>query len=261
MSKSKHNGVDPRDVMDQYGADALRFYLLFKAPVSLSFEWKHEGVFSSRKWLEKFWNHVWDFFLQRENHFEASADWDPIDSEWEIFIVGETNKAIQRYSENCHVEESYKMNVSIAALMELFNSLKRVPIEKRMTKSYETSLKSLLILLSPICPHFSAELWRHFGGAENSPQDSCQIFDEKFPQMMEISAASCRIFDSQKDRKIHVALNGKTKGWVEISGNFEREQDLIDFVLNSEKTKEILNGAPVVKTFLAKNSKFINLVV
>ena len=153
MSKSKGNIVDPDSMIGQYGADALRLFILFAAPPETELEWDERGLEGSFKFLNRVW--------RIQDNLKEKADEQ---------LTRSLHKAIKKVTQDFG---EFKFNTAIASLMELTNAVYLSGADKEV-------FSKLLILLSPIVPHFSEELWQIMGNKESIFKASWPEFNEKF---------------------------------------------------------------------------------
>ena len=140
MSKSRGNIVNPDEIIQKYGADTLRLFILFAAPPETELEWDDRGIEGASKFLNRIWR------IQDELKEKPDAQ-----------LIRLLHKAIKKVTEDI---EGFKFNTAIASMMELVNAVYQMGIDKE-------SWAKLLILLEPIAPHLACELWQRLGNAES----------------------------------------------------------------------------------------------
>jgi len=150
MSKSRGNIVDPDSIIQRYGADTLRLFILFAAPPETELEWDDRGIEGAHKFL----NRVWRI---REN-LKEKADQD---------LIKVMHRLIKRITEDV---ESFKFNTAIAAMMEFVNAIYQSAADREV-------FSNLLIMLGPIAPHFCEELWQSLGNKESILKASWPKYD------------------------------------------------------------------------------------
>lgn len=221
MSKSRGNVVNPDDIVRDYGADTLRTYEMFIGDFEKSVPWSENGVKGCRRFLERVWR------LQ-----DIVKDGDEYSKELESNI----HKTIKKVSEDF---ETLKFNTGIAALMSLLNSFNDFG---SITKK---DLKTLLILLNPVAPHITEELWEttNLGG---------YLHDTTWP-----------IYDEEKTKddvvEMPIQINGKVRGKVEVS--VDDSQDMVrEKVLKDENILKFIEGKNIVKEIFVAG-KIYNIVV
>ena len=154
MSKSKYNGVDPVPVIDEYGADTVRLFILFKAPPENVLEWDIKAIQGIYRWLSRLWSLVGknlEGLSEREEGFAISE-------EEEKSIMFATHMAIKNVTNYLDIE-NHTFNVAIAELMKLSNSLSDVSDTAKKSLAFHKCLRCLCILLSPMAPHIASEMW------------------------------------------------------------------------------------------------------
>jgi leucyl-tRNA synthetase len=218
MSKSRGNIVDPDSMIQRYGADTLRLFMLFAAPPETELEWDDramEGAF-------KFLNRVW----RVQDNLKDKAD-EP--------LVRAMHKAIKKISSDV---EEFKFNTAIASMMELVNSIYQSGADKEV-------YSNLIIMLSPIAPHFCEEVWQNLGNQESVFKSSWPEFDPKI--LVEDTVT------------IVVQVNGKVRSKLGVALNLAEEK-LREICLADEKLKPWIGDKPL-KKFIVVPNKIINIVV
>lgn len=218
MSKSKGNTVDPDSMIKNYGADALRLFILFAAPPETELEWDERGLEGANKFL----NRVWRI---HENLKTKAED----------VIIKNLHKTIKKVSEDF---SAFKFNTAIASLMELTNAIYQHGADKDI-------FSKLVILLSPIAPHFAEELWQILGNKES-------IFKASWPK-----------YDAgllvEENIELVIQVNGKVRSKIEVPLDIS-ESSLKELVLKDEKLIPWLGNKPP-KKFIVVPQKLINIVI
>ncbi|WP_035586456.1 leucine--tRNA ligase [Hippea jasoniae] len=236
MSKSKGNVVDPDDIINNYGADTARLFILFAAPPEKDLEWSDEGVEGAYRFLNRLWRLVVNYKNLKSRDVE-------IDSERLKKLNYMINFTIKRVTEDF---EDYHFNTAIAACMEFVNFLQDF---KPQTDSEEAlfakALEVLLVLLNPIVPHIAEELWQISG-------HSGLIAYEQWPK-----------YDSKaliKDKvTIAITVNGKLRDTIEADAGLG-EDEIFEKAIQSAKVKRHIDGKTVIKKIYVKD-KLLNIVV
>ncbi|KAK7069523.1 putative class-I aminoacyl-tRNA synthetase, partial [Halocaridina rubra] len=163
MSKSKHNGIDPQDVLDEYGADTTRLLMLANyAPFSQR-SWSTETFPGIINWQNRIWLTVTEFIQQRENKNDDTADCDQsVVSENELehykkFLWESRNYSVRGASFN--MQETHQISTSISFMQRLTAHMRKVPQYVMLTEEFERALAAQIIMLSPITPHLASEMW------------------------------------------------------------------------------------------------------
>lgn len=242
MSKSKGNIINPDDVVNKYGADALRMYEMFMGPLEDMKPWNTKGIVGISRFLEK----VWDYYQSRVVDFKDDGVYDSGDDKKtkDIRFDSIIEKTIKKVTDDI---ESFKFNTAISQLMICFNKLKKdlksgwsqeLPITK-------AQLERLLIVFSPFAPHMAEELWEKLEHEES-------IFKQKWPK-----------YDKElaKDETIQLVIqvNGKLRDTVEAPADIA-EEGAKKLAQESKKIKKWTKGKEIVKTIFVKG-KLINIVI
>ena len=221
MSKRWGNVINPDEVIDKHGADALRVYEMFMGPFSQAVAWNTKGLIGARKFLDKLWR-------LSEKTFDDHRDNQP--------LLALTQKTIKKVGRDI---DDFKLNTAVSSLMILVNELGKV--EKISNNLYE----SLLKILAPFAPHLAEELWEKTGHRES-------IFKEKWPQYDQALIADEEI-------EIPVMINGKLRDALKIAPEIT-EEEIKKLVLQSAKVKKWLAGQES-KKFIYIKGKVVNIVV
>jgi leucyl-tRNA synthetase len=221
MSKSRGNVINPDDIVNEYGADTLRLYEMFIGDFEKSVPWSQNGVKGCRRFLERVWR------LQ-----ELIVDDESISKKLESAI----HKTIKKVSEDY---ENMKFNTAIAAMMSLVNDFYALG---KVTKG---EFKVLLILLNPVAPHITEELWSIIGNETPITESNWPAWDE-----------SKTIDDSVE---IVVQINGKVKGKVVVSPDATQEE-VKSKILADDKLKLLFEGKTIIKIIYVPG-RIINIVI
>lgn len=235
FSKSKGNGIDPLEVIEQgYGADAIRLYEMFAAPVELDVLWDIQGIPGAYRFLSRVWNITQEFIeVGPEESKTDNAD-----------ILKITHKMIKKVTED--IEED-RFNTAIASLMELTNYLYKAKDSTGINQSgnWRFAIEALLMLVAPFAPHIAEELWSELGNKDTIHVDHWPMWEDKYLQ-----------FDTMK---IVVQVNGKVRSTVEVDSDATKEQ-VIEITMKDKKVAEYLNGNSVKKTIYVPN-RLVNFVI
>ena len=235
MSKSRGNVVNPDEVVSRLGADAVRCFLMFIGPWDQGGPWSDVGINGVARWL----NRVWDVAERDPSDLDAS----PTDPQEVRETVGQLHRTIRK----CYNDlDRFKFNTAIAALMEFSNHLNRVWSEGKIdSATWRECIESLLILLAPMAPHISEELWEHTG-------HQYSIHQRRFPEWDDVLAAEDTI-------TLVVQVNGKVRDRLQVPADIGggAAQEL---ALSSPRVQSYTNGKPVSKTVYVPG-RLINLVV
>ena len=240
MSKSKGNIVSPTEIIDKYGSDTARLFILFAAPPDRDLEWSETGVEGSYKFLNRVWRLVLEIIENADETQKAE-----VSSADDRQLYYELNKTVKRVTE-CLAAGRFSFNTSISSIMELVNEMYRYKETEAPNYALmrEAAVK-LVLVLSPFVPHICEEMWQKLG-FEHS------LYFEKWPEYDE----SALVLDTVE---IVVQLNGKVKMKADVASGLSREE-LADIMLADERVKELTAGKNVVKV-IAVPGKLVNIVV
>ncbi|KRW66677.1 leucine--tRNA ligase [Pseudomonas sp. TTU2014-105ASC] len=204
MSKSKNNGVDPQAMIDAYGADTCRLFMMFASPPDMSLEWSDSGVEGASRFLRRVW---------RLAHAHVSAG---LPGALDIASLNDEQKAVRRAinlairQASVDVGQHHKFNTAIAQVMTLMNVLEKAATGTEQDRALlQQGLETVALLLAPITPHICHELWQQLGkqGA---------IIDAQWPKVDETALV-------QDSLTLVVQVNGKLRGQIEVPASATRE--------------------------------------
>jgi len=240
MSKSKGNTVDPQALIDQYGADTVRLFMMFAAPPDQSLEWSDSGVEGASRFLKRLWKAV-------AGHVSAGPA-----SAVDASVLSGTQKAFR-----CKVHETiskvsddigrrYTFNTAIAANMELLNELGRFGDDSEQGRALvREALAAAVLMLSPIVPHICHELWCALGHTDNIVDCNWPVADESA---------------MQKDSlELVIQVNGKMRGRISVAADASKEV-IIDAALAEPNVKRFMEGKTLRKAIVVPG-RLVNLVV
>jgi leucyl-tRNA synthetase len=240
MSKSKGNTVDPQELIDRYGADTVRLFVMFAAPPEQALEWSDEGVQGASRFLRRLWRAV--------RQFAASGRADGVDAAAldvrQRQLRRAVHQTIAKVSDD--VGRRYTFNTAIAAVMELMNSVGKFQIRSVADRAVvQEALEAAVLMLAPIVPHICHRLWLDLG-------HETAIVDERWPE----ADAGALQADSLN---IVVQVNGKLRARLEVSPDIS-EEDLKATALEDENVQRFVSGKEVRKVIIVRG-KLINVVV
>jgi leucyl-tRNA synthetase len=236
MSKSKHNGIDPLDVLAKYGADIARMFVLFKAPPAKDLEWDDADVAGQARFLDRVWRLVTDYINAQTKVKKAVES-----SKTEKELLRSIHTAIKEVSED--LEGDYQFNTAISELMKLNNAL--TDAKDKNSPVYKEGIETLLILLAPLAPHIAEELWQALGHKESIHLQPWRKVDPAALVVDEITLV--------------IQVMGKTRGTIVSPANLSK-QELEDFARNSELAQRYLEGKEIKKVIVVPG-KLVNFVV
>ena len=238
MSKSKNNGIDPQSIIEQYGADTARVFMMFAAPPDQSLEWSDAGVEGSNRFLKRVWR-LASSFLEKGNH-ATEIDVANLSSAAQD-LRRKTHETIQKVGDD--IERRHAFNTAIAALMELLNANNKFEAQDDNDIAViRESITALLTLLAPFAPHLSQTLLAEFG---------IELTTTLFPQVDESAL-------TRNTQTIVVQVNGKLRGKLEVSVDASKE-DILAQAKALPEVQQFLTG-PTKKQIVVPN-KLVNLVV
>lgn len=239
MSKSLGNVVSPAEIIDKYGADTARLFILFAAPPERELDWSDKGVEGSFRFINRVYRMVYDFsqnYSEVPESYEISGDADKNMAYW-------LNYAIKKVSDD--IGERFNFNTAISTIMELVNEMYRYKEGTVNPGLFGAAIKDLIIMLAPFVPHVTEEMWEHLG-YEGS------VHDQNWPEYDEKALVKDTV-------EIVVQVNGKIKEKLDIAGGLSREE-MEKTAMENEKVKGLIEGKNVVKV-IAVPCKLINIVV
>jgi leucyl-tRNA synthetase len=247
MSKSKGNGVDPDEMVEIYGADAARLFILFAAPVENELVWNESGIEGAVRFLQRVWRFAWKW---HDTFHTSPADTGEAVSAEAKKLRQKTHQTIKRITDSF---ESMQFNTPVAALMELCNSIYDFKVEPENATPEEVfavreAVKSLLVMLAPFAPHAAEEMFSQIVGNDNGMLNN----GVKFPVADEALAKADEI-------EIPVQVNGKLRSRV-ITSPETPDEELKAMALADEKIKEFTAGKEIVKVIVVPK-RLVSIVV
>ncbi|MFB6276103.1 MAG: leucine--tRNA ligase [Halothece sp.] len=239
MSKSKYNGVDPLQVLETYGADTARMFILFKAPPEKDLEWDDADVEGQFRFLNKVWRLVTEFIEHYYSQIQTH-DYSQLSKE-EKDLRRAIHTAIQSVSED--LEGDYQFNTAVSELMKLNNSLNDAKCKQ--SPVYQEGIEALVKLLAPFAPHITEELWHQLGHQDSVHQQHWLEADLDALTVDEINLV--------------IQIKGKTRGTISVPANASRDE-LENYARNSDIAQRYLEGKEVKKVIVVPG-KLVNFVV
>ncbi|MEL6221784.1 MAG: leucine--tRNA ligase [Cyanobacteria bacterium J06627_8] len=241
MSKSKYNGVDPKQVLDKYGADTARMFILFKAPPEKDLEWDDADVEGQFRFLNRVWRLATTFAEHGGTIADVEIPSSDALSKAEKDVRRATHTAIKEITED--VEGDYQFNTAVSELMKLSNALNDAKCTE--SSAYAEGLQILLILLAPFAPHITEELWHHLGG-------STSIHKQPWPTV----DPSALVVD---EIPLVIQVMGKTRGTIQVPAKSDKAA-LEAFARESEIAKRYIADKSIKKVIVVPG-KLVNFVV
>jgi leucyl-tRNA synthetase len=251
MSKSKGNVVDPDDMMQKFGADALRLYVMFVAPPEKEIEWSDAGLEGSWRFLARIWRFV-DQWCDPAKQAAPIGSVDPgrFDAD-EKKLRRKTHDTIRRVTVD--VEQRIHLNTAVSALMELVNDLyafgdrvqKAKPVRPESLSAIREAIDALIVMISPFAPHTAEELWEMTGHAGGIDKTQWPSFDEDVARADEIVVV--------------VQVNGRVRGRLNVAAETP-ESELRERALADPGVQPHIRGK-TIKSVVVVKGKLINVVV
>ncbi|HDR0642427.1 leucine--tRNA ligase [Pasteurella multocida] len=236
MSKSKNNGIDPQEMVEKYGADTVRLFMMFASPAEMTLEWQESGVEGAKRFLGRLWNLVFEY-----NKHPAETAVEPTAlSSAQKALRRDVHKTIAKVSDDIGRRQTF--NTAIAAIMELMNKLTKAPLVEAQDRAIMAeALSAVVRMLYPITPHICFQLWKDLGNTE--------AID--FAPWVEADAAA--MVDDEK--LVVVQVNGKVRAKVTVPAEMS-EDDIKQVALADGNVAKHLEGLNIVKTIYVPGKLF-----
>ncbi|MCH8819230.1 MAG: class I tRNA ligase family protein, partial [Acidobacteria bacterium] len=240
MSKSRGNVVSPDEVVQEYGADALRLFVLFAAPPDRDLDWSERGLEGCFRFLNRLWRMLKR--VQGENDSSASGDQE----------LSERGRALRRKSHQTirkvtHDLERMHQNTAIAAIMELLNAVYEYVDREEQPEAglLKEVLEAIALVLSPFAPHFCEEIWESLGHADSITLTPWPTYDPEWAR--------------EEDISIVVQVNGKVRSRFPASPGISKDE-MQALALGDVKAKAFIEGKTIRKIIVVPD-KLVNIVV
>ncbi|HQV88937.1 MAG TPA: leucine--tRNA ligase [Nitrosomonas sp.] len=242
MSKSKNNGVDPQRLVEEYGADTARLFMMFASPPTQTLEWADAGVDGAYRFLKRLWKQV--FIHLQQGAVTVDPTWHQTLTPDLKALRFQLHQTIAKVSDD--LDRRHTFNTAIAAVMELMNNLtKSQGTDPASRNLMQEALENIVLLLSPIVPHICHELWREL-------RPGTELFDQPWPQ----ADSSAMV---QDQIKLIVQVNGKLRGQIDIAKDAGKET-IESAALANEHVQKFLEGQTVKKIIIVPG-RLINIVI
>ena len=238
MSKAKGNTVDPQGLIEKFGADTVRLFMMSAAPPELALEWSDDGVQGAHRFLRRLWTAV-------DNHdsvlkLDLSLDF----NEKQKALRYKTHKTIRKVTDD--IGRRYKFNTAIAAVMELLNAINKFKNENQEGKVViQEALESIVLLLSPITPHICHALWGELGHKEALIYSSWPKMDESVLVKNEV--------------ELIIQVNGKLRSRITV--DIDTPQETIEAMVVADKNVLRHVEEKLIKKMIYIKGKLVNVVV
>jgi len=240
MSKSKGNTVDPQALIQKYGADTARLFMMFAAPPEQSLEWSDAGVDGAYRFIKRLWARVYQHVSQ------GTTDSVQVDSlnDKQKSLRRQVHETIAKFSDD--VGRRFTFNTAIAAVMELMNALNKFEDESAQGRAViQEALETVTLLLSPIVPHVTHKLWQALG-------KTGAVMQQSWPQ----ADASALV---REEIEMVVQVNGKLRGRISVPVDADRDS-IETAAQEEENVQRFIEGKGIVKLIVVPG-KLVNIVV
>ncbi|MGB2740562.1 MAG: leucine--tRNA ligase [Cognaticolwellia sp.] len=243
MSKSKNNGIDPQEVIELYGADTVRLFIMFTSPPEQTLEWSDSGVEGAHRFLKRVWKLTYDFTQAAELSNAAPSITGLTLNSAQKTLRRELHKTIAKVSDDIGRRNTF--NTAIAAVMELMNHLSKASIESDEDRVVmHEAIRAVVLMLTPIVPHLSHHLWNMIGDGNPVENTAWPVVDD-----------SALVED---EKLIIVQVNGKLRAKVTVSADASKETvEKIGF--DDPSVSKFIDGKTVRKVIYVPG-KLLNIV-
>ena len=240
MSKSKNNGIDPQEMVEKYGADTVRLFMMFASPAEMTLEWQESGVEGAKRFLGRVWNLVYQY---QQNPAKNSLDITTLSAAQKT-LRREVHKTIAKVSDDIGRRQTF--NTAIAAVMELMNKLTKASLESDQDRAVMAeALSAVVRMLYPITPHICFELWQALGNESNI--DTAEWVKADEAAMVE------------DEKLIVVQVNGKVRGKLTVPAT-SSEEEIKAAAKADPNVAKFLDGKEILKEIYIP-LKMLNFVV
>ena len=227
MSKSKNNGIDPQEMVEKYGADTVRLFMMFASPAEMTLEWQEASVEGANRFLRRLWNLVYQY---KQNPATNTLEINTLSAEQKS-LRRDLHKTIAKVSDDVGRRQTF--NTAIAAVMELMNKLTRASLETEQDRAIMAeALSAVVRMLYPITPHICFDLWHQLGNSDTidfapwvQADPSAMVDDEKL---------------------IVVQVNGKVRGKLTVAAD-AAEEEIKQTALGDDNVARHLDGLNIIK--------------
>lgn len=243
MSKSKNNGVDPQKLVDEYGADTARLFMMFASPPTQTLEWVDAGVDGAYRFLRRLWKQVY-LHLQPGVVVIDSALSQALPVELKALRC-QLHQTVAKVTDD--LERRHTFNTAIAAVMELINNLSTQcqGNDAHSRNLMQEALEYIVLLLAPIVPHICHELWREL-------RPGSELIEQSWPKADEAAMAQDQV-------TLIVQINGKLRGQIVVSKDATKEA-IEQAALTNENAQKFINGQSIKKVIVVPN-RLVNIVI
>jgi leucyl-tRNA synthetase len=240
MSKSKNNGVDPQTLVDEFGADTARLFMMFAAPPEQTLEWSDDQVQGAFRFIKRLWKAVHD-------HVSRGAA-PPLDkpalTEAQIRLRRHSHQTLAKVTDD--IGRRRTLNTAIAAVMELLNALAKFPQVAAQDRSVaQEALEIAVLTLSPIIPHVTHALWRHLGHRN-------ALIDEPWTEVDPDALLSVTL-------QMVVQVNGKLRAHISVA--VDADEPAVRAAALADPNVRKFIGAAAIRKVIVVAGKLVNIVV
>ncbi|MDR0885793.1 MAG: leucine--tRNA ligase [Clostridiales Family XIII bacterium] len=243
MSKSVGNVVSPEEIINKYGADTARLFILFAAPPEKELDWSDDGVAGSFKFLSRVWRFIFDMW-QYIDGIKSDAT---VKSDADKKLAFALNQTIKKVSGD--IEKRFNFNTAISSIMELVNALYKykdaIGTDQFNPALLRDAIEKLVLLLAPFAPHLCEELYAELGGEGF-------VYNAQWPEYDENAIKNDSV-------EIVLQINGKVKEKITVDADLSRD-DLLAYVESIDATKALIDGKEIVKK-IAVPGRLVNFVI
>jgi len=240
MSKSKNNGIDPQSVIEQFGADTVRLFIMFTSPPEQTLEWSDSGVEGAHRFLKRVWKLAYDF-----KQAGAAPEITGLNfNSQQKSLRRELHKTIAKVSDDIGRRNTF--NTAIAAIMELMNHLSKASLSSNEDKAVmQEAIRAVVLMLTPIVPHLSHQLWQVVGDG------SSEVEDVMWPTVDKTALV-------EDEKLIIVQVNGKVRAKITIAADME-QSEVEKLALAQEHVNKFVEGNTIRKVIYVPG-RLVNIV-
>ncbi|MDD7804136.1 MAG: leucine--tRNA ligase [Endozoicomonas sp. (ex Botrylloides leachii)] len=242
MSKSKNNGIDPQAMIDKYGADTIRLYIVFASPPEQTLEWSESGVEGAHRFLRRLWKQIAEFIADNDadsitiNHSTLNND--------QKKLRRKTHETIQKVSDDFQRRQTF--NTAVAAVMELTNATSKFTDTSAEGRAVlREALEVATLLLAPITPHITHSIWQSLGYTE-------PLIETQWPIVDSIAL-------KKESITLVVQVNGKVRAKLDVAADMLKT-DIESLALEQPNVKKFTDGKTVRRVIIVPD-KLVNIVV
>ena len=244
MSKSKGNTVDPQQLIDRFGADTVRLFIMFASPPEQSLDWSDAGVEGAHRFLKRLWKAIYNHTISNTGDNQGTVpDTESLNENQKAMRL-KLHQTIKKVSDDYGRRLTF--NTAIAANMELLNWVSKFDDQSPTGQAIrQETYESMVLMLSPIIPHLCHQLWQELG------QDSV-IIDHPWPQVDEAALV-------RESIEMVIQVNGKLRGKMQVSVETDKA-GCEAMAINNENVQRYIKDRPVKKIIVVAK-KLVNIVI